>query len=162
MGYKPTAKHYELSFTQFPGLEVTAKGATLGEIETIQGMNISVNEKDPEKRMEIFRFFEKKLVKWNLEHPEVTGEVCADCGLAEDDPMPTTVRSMLCLEADMILQIVIGWVFAIARASLPKEMNLSSGGKTGPLNTPQELTEELMRQLEKAQNLMPSNGPSFT
>lgn len=173
MGYKPTAKQYNLTFTDYPGLEVAATGVSFGELEEIQRLDINLREKDPKKRMEIFEYFEARLLSWNMEHPAIGkkkaikretdgANVCSACRLQEGEDMPPTAQSMLCLEAELVLAIVIGWVFAIARASIPKGMSLNSGEKSGPLNTPQELTDEIMRQLEKAQSLMPSSEPNFT
>lgn len=146
MGYRPDKKIYNLAFADRPGLEVSAKSATLGEITYVSSLTVNVHEKDEAKRMEVFSFFANKLIKWNIEHPELDtpGNVCSLCGLAEGADMPPTMESMKCLELDLIMSIITGWVFAAARVALPKGMNSNGGG----MNIP----EEVMKQLETLQN----------
>lgn len=150
MGYKPERKVFNLEFVAYPGLEVTARSAPLGELSAAYDLNIKINEPDKEKRLESFKFFADRLISWNLEHPEVTGKattavalldgpVCATCGLKEDEPMPPTVDSMMCLELDMIMAIIIGWINAIAKVSIPKGQSFNDGGTNIP--------EEVMKLL---------------
>lgn len=167
MGYKPTSTTYALEFEDKPGLEVRCKGATLGEIDKVRKLEPNMNEPDEAKRMAIFTFFEKKLITWNVDHPELVEEDengrCASCGLKEDEPMPCTVLSMQCLELAFIMRIIIGWVFAVARVSVPKGLNLSNGAPNGQgLPLPDGLTEQIMRELENLQNPMPLPEPNFT
>jgi len=154
MGYKPAKKVYNLEFVDHPGLEVSCKGATLGEITDVQKMNVNVHEKDDEKRMEVFRFFAGKLLTWNLEHPDTDlGGPCPLCGLEAGMSMPTTLDGMLCLELDLIIAIITGWVFAVARVSLPKELSLNAGGRNGPASLlPDGMTAEITKRLEEIQN----------
>lgn len=167
MGYKPQGKIYDLTFTDRPGLEVKCKGATLGEIEYVRGLSPNMNEPDPEKRLAIFSFFNKKVITWNVDHPAIESPTvlgqCPNCGLKEDEPMPCSVTTMQCVEVDFIMSIIIGWVFAVARVPIPKGMSLPNGGTSGqgsPL--PDGLTTAIMEQLETLQN--PSKLPelSFT
>jgi hypothetical protein len=165
MGYKPVKKVYSLEFVDHPGLEVVTRGATLGEIKAVQKMNINVNEKDEEKKLEVFHFFASKLISWNMEHPEVETDqpTCALCGLQEDAPLPTTVNGMLCLELHLIITIIKGWVFAVARVADPKEMSLNDGESNGLESPPQNgITPETMQRLETLQNPMISPEPNFT
>lgn len=159
MGYKPQRKVYNLEFVDYPGLEVKARSAPLGELSAAYDLNIQINEPDKDKRLESFKFFADRLISWNLEHPEVPPkamsldyDVCAACGLREDDPMPPTVESMMCLELDMIMAIIIGWVSTIAKVSVPKGLSSNNGGT----NIPEELTQKL----EALQSLGISPMPS--
>lgn len=148
MGYKPQHKVYNLEFVDYPGLEVTARSAPLGELSAAYDLNIKINEPDKTKRLEAFAFFADRLVSWNLEHPEVSNStndpVCAACGLQEDNPMPPTVDSMMCLEIDLIMAIIIGWINTISKVSLPKGMSSNNGEMSIP--------EELAKKLEMLQN----------
>lgn len=156
MGYKPLGKIYNLEFADFPGLEVSAKACTLAELTYVSQLTPDVREKDPEKRLELFHFFVGKLLSWNIEHPETNtpGGACANCGLTEGQPMPTTVDSVLCLELSLVMAIIVGWVLAQARVSVPKELNLNSGGND-------TLTENVMKELEKLQNPPTLPQPNF-
>jgi hypothetical protein len=139
-GYKPTKKLYDLEFVDFPGLEVKARSASIGEIKAAQELNIDPAEKDPEKQMEAFTFFEKKIVEWNIIHPEIDdGDICPVCGLKEDDPVPPTVAGMLCLDISMMLAIIFGWIQTVARVSVPKGMSTNGGAMSIPEDTMQKL-----------------------
>lgn len=156
-GYKPQRKIYNLEFVDYPGLEITTRSAPLGELSAAYDLNIKLNEPDKDKRLEAFKFFADRLISWNLDHPEVSNKAvtypaCAACGLKEDDPMPPTVDSMMCLELDMIMAIIMGWINTIAKVSVPKAMNSNDGGTTIP--------EELAKQLEALQNLGISPMPN--
>lgn len=163
MSYKPVTKTYTLEFVDKPGLLVTAAGATVAEITYASRLSLNVNEEDDEKRMEIFEFFAGKLISWNIIHPELPvysppepyHRECINCGLPEDAPMPPTPTSMMCLELDLVSVIIMGWIFAVARVSVPKGLNSSNGGNNG-------LTEAVMQELEKLQNPVPLPVPNFT
>lgn len=157
MGYKPVRKLYELEFEQYPGLEVTARSASLGELSDAYDLNINVNNMDKEKRLEVFKFFEDKLISWNIEHPELFDsrqETCPQCGLKEDEPLPTTSAAMMCLEIAFVMDIIFGWLNTVARVSVPKKGNTSNGGVTIP--------EEVMQQLERLQNPTELPVPNFS
>lgn len=148
MSYKPQRKLYELVFEDYPGLKVIARSASLGGLQKSYGLDINLQEEDESKRLEVFRFFAKRLVSWDLTHPEIDDTeddvTCSLCGLKEDDPLPPTMTSLMCLELDMVMAIIFGWINTISRVSLPKEMNTSVGG--------QNIQEEVTKRLEALQN----------
>src|ERR1700755_985755 len=153
MGYKPAAKFYDLEFEDFPGLEVKMRSASLGEIKHAYSLNINMQEKDPDKQMEAFKFFESKLVSWNLEHPEVEGGGnCPQCGLTEDQAMLPVVECMLCLELSMLLKMLMGWINTMATVAGPKGMNSLPGGN----NIPEEATR-LLEQMQSPGTLPTPN-----
>lgn len=127
MGYRPQRKRYELVFQDMPGLEVTVKSASIGELREIEELN---NTQD---RLALFRVFADKLISWNMEDPE-SGE-----------PMPPTLDSILALEVETIMPIIVGWVQTVARVAAPKGLNLPAGVN----NT---LSDNAMRTLETLQN----------
>jgi hypothetical protein len=147
MGYKPVKKVYQLAFTDFPGLEIDAVSTSLGKLMRVGELNIKIDEPDEEKRMEMFNTFAACIVNWNMEHPALPegAEVCANCGLVEDTPMPCTVKHLLCLDLDFIMPIMFGWIATISRVSVPKELSLSDGGRNIP--------EEVMKLLGQHPNL---------
>lgn len=150
MSFKPKSQKYNLKFGNIPGLEICAKGTTLGKLQEFSGANISLSEANREKATELMAFFASRIITWNIVHPEVeinddgTQEAydqahdemitppCPVCGLMEDDPLPTTLKGMECLEMSFVLSIMFGWVAAIASASDPKEQNLRSGANDIP------------------------------
>jgi hypothetical protein len=152
--YKPVTQFLDLEFVDFPGLEVRTRSASIGEIKRAQELNVDVNEKDPDKQLEAFRFFERKLIEWNLVHPEIDdgSDVCAICGLKEDDELPPTIAGMLCLDIAIMLAIIFGWVRSVATVALPKGMSLPNGGK--------DIPEELRQKLETLQSLGTSPMPN--
>ena len=139
MSYKPTSKKYNLKFDNIPGLEICAKGTTLGKLQEFSGAEISLAEKNREKARELMGFFATRIITWNIVHPEVEltekqiaerepGDLsCPACGLSEDDPLPTTLKGMECLEMSLVLSVMFGWVAAIASASDPKGQSLNGG-----------------------------------
>lgn len=160
MGYKPQPKVYELAFTDYPGLEIQATSTALGKLLQLGQLNLKLDEQDEEKRMRVFNMFSSVLVSWNVEHPTLTEDsknpenmTCAECGLLEGEPMPCTVQSLMCLELSFIMSIIFGWMAAISRASVPKELSLSNGVNN---------SEELMRQLAQHQNLSPLPMPNLS
>ena len=162
MGYQPGKKLYNLQFEDFPGLEVAATGTSLGKLMHVSTTPLDLNQQDEEKRMEIFNFFAERLVKWNIEHPaleEIASEeldgikVCAHCLLPEGAPMPCTATSLLCLELDFVMRIIFGWVGAISRVSIPKELLLNGGGRN---------IEEEMMKLVQHQNLSTLPTPNLS
>lgn len=149
MGYKPEASFYELVFEDMPGLEVTARGGSMAELIEMETLKVTINESDPKKKLAVFEFLSSRIITWNMEHPDtkkVKGEwqPCAKCGLLPDAPLPSTVDHMMCLELKTIMGVFFGWIFSVARLSLPKGMNLSDGGPN--------IQEELMNQLAKLQS----------
>jgi len=156
MGYKPTKKVYELNFTDFPGLEITATSTALGKLLHLGTLNVQLNEPDEAKKMELFSTFASCLTAWNVDHPALNDgeEVCPHCGLAEDVRMPCTVTSLLCLDLDFIMPLIFGWMATVSRISVPKEMTLSDGGKN--------IQEEVMKMLGQHPNLSTLPTPNLS
>jgi hypothetical protein len=112
--------------------------------------------------MELFNTFAACVVRWNIEHPELVNPeqaeghppICFNCKLEEGAPMPCEVMSLLCLDLDFIMPIMFGWMAAISRISVPKELSLSDGGR--------HIQEELMKQLGQHQNLSTLPTPNLS
>lgn len=156
MGFKPTKDVHNLTYRQYPGLEITARGTTIGKLQQFMKLRMTVNEQNAEQIDKAFGFFAQRVVTWNIEHPEIELDedfeisddnepVCATCGLEEGAPLPTTVKAMYCLELKFILSLIFGWMAAIASVSDPKELSFNSG----EMNTH---TQELMMKLAEMQN----------
>jgi hypothetical protein len=162
MGYQPEAKQYQLIFADREGLEVVARGTSLGKLMELSRMDIRVGQSDPEQAMAIFLEFDDCLMMWNVDHPAlskrntVTDEhgviTCKKCGLEPGAPLPSDVDGMLCLEMDFIMDIILGWMSAIARVSDPKGVNSSNGGRTS--------LEDQMSELGKKASPLESPQPN--
>lgn len=151
MGYKPQTKLYNLEFNDYPGLEVFARGASLGKLLELgqTAMNPQALSNDDNLKDRTFGFFITRIASWNMEHPEIEplpdGRVpaaCERCGLPEGTPMPVTLESLMCLDMAFVLSLIVGWMSVLARVSAPKEMNSSDGGMNS-------LTEQYLNQLDR-------------
>ena len=136
MGYKPGRKIYELTFVDYPGLEVHMYGTTIGKLEAVSKIAANITSATPEQQMSIFEFFTSNLISWNIEHPEIASEdyldinesdECGKCGLVEGDPLPATPDGIRCLELGFITNIIQGWMETIGGVSGPKAPNTSNG-----------------------------------
>jgi hypothetical protein len=159
MGYKPTRKVYDIQFTDYPGLEIKATSTSLGKLMQLSDMQLNLNEPDAEKRLEVFTVFAGCIVSWNMEHPELTEDnkqpdsmCCKDCGLMEGIALPATVQGMMCLELGFMMSLIFGWMAAISRVNVPKELSLSNGGN--------DIPGEVMRLLGQHPNLSTLPMPS--
>lgn len=145
MGYRPGKNIFNIEFAEHPGLEVRAASTSLGNLLHVAQLNVKVNEQDEKKRMEIFVFFADQLESWNVEHPDtVDNTACAQCGLMPGEDLPATIAGILCLDLGFIMEIILGWMTAIARVSFPKGSNSSNG---------ENQLEDLMLKLAKQANL---------
>ncbi len=163
-GYKPKKQLHNVTYNQYPGLLISSKGTTIGKLQQLAGMKMTVNEQDQEKVAYVFRFFTGRVITWNLLHPEVEplepgdegfnpddpDEVCSVCGLQEGDLLPTTTEALYCLELSFVLSLIFGWMAAIASASDPKGLSSSNGEMRTPETQVQDL---LMSKLAEMQNL---------
>lgn len=152
MGYKPPVKLYDLDFSDYPGLEIFARGASLGRLLALGEieMNPQTLAKSPELQNEVFGFFATRIAKWNMEHPEVepladgrVPDACPRCGLAEDTPMPISVESLMCLDIAFVLRLITGWMTVLTRVSVPKEESSNDG----------EMNSQLEAYLNRLENL---------
>jgi len=155
MGYKPTVKLYELEFKDYPGLELFARGASLGKVLELGQIQMTPNMSE-KLRDKVFGFFATRIAKWNMEHPELdplddgqVPETCPRCGLAEDTPMPVSTESLMCLDITFVFNLIVGWMSTLTRISAPKDLS-SSDGETN------SLTEEYLRKLDSLANPLTS------
>lgn len=146
-GYRPERKTYKLKFDQFPGLKVTMRSTSLGNLQEIMSTQTQ-NLKYAETRT-LFEKISNLIKEWNVEHPETdNSESCDVCGLKEGEPVPATVDGLMCLDLEFITAIIFAWGNAIVRVSVPKGMNSRNGEPPIP--------EDLMKQLENQQNPLTS------
>lgn len=151
MGYQPKVKLHELVYTDYPGLELYARGASLGTLLELGQIRMTP-DMPTELRDKVFGFFATRVAKWNMEHPEIEpladGRVpaeCQRCGLAEGTPMPISMESLMCLDIGFVFSLIVGWMSVLTRVSLPKEMSSSDGEMSS-------LMDQHLSQLESLAN----------
>lgn len=144
MSFKPIRSAYSLTFQNYPGLHVKMRSSTLGEITAIS----SGAEESAAAQLSQLKFFAKKLISWNVVHPELEPDdsdtppsVCMACGLREDDVLPPTLAGIMCLEPSFALSIIKGYMGQVSSPD-PKA---SSAPNTG-------VTPETLRRLAERQN----------
>ena len=160
MGYKPVRKFYTLEFPEYPGLEITVKGVSIGKLVEISDITLDLSKPERADKLKVFSVFARKITSWNVDHPEpeeATGDntkyVCAKCGLAEGEPLPTTPEAMECLDVDFIMPIIFGWFRQQASVSPGKGQSSNDGDR---------ITREAMKQLDALQNQSKLPQPSFS
>lgn len=143
-GYKPQKKQYTLTYTDYPGLTVIANAPVLGELLDSTALTINLLAQDEVQRIKAFTTFINHVLTWNVLHPDIIGlDACPRCGLASDQPLPTTVDALKCLDVEFVIAVVMGWATTVASVTLPKGLNLSDGTPT---------IDTLMKQLGEMQN----------
>jgi hypothetical protein len=106
MGYKREAPVFKLVFDdpEFDGLEVRAKSMPLGAMFEFQALQERA-DKDASAALEVLSRFAGVLVSWNLEDDQ-------------DQPVPCNLDGLKTLDMPFVLEIVKGWMTAVA--SVPK------------------------------------------
>ena len=117
MGYKRTPKLYQLTFEDHPGLEVTMRALDIDGFTKLARLagglkNVDLRRAEgPELNAalaamdEMFARFAKALREWNLED--------------DDGPVPATAEGVRGQDLDFILEILTGWMDAIASVDTP-------------------------------------------
>lgn len=126
-GYKPSKKTFRVRFEDYPGLLVVCKSVNLG---TLTKLNALAGSNDPDDAKAAFGFFAKRIITWNMEHPDLDDddeETCPVCGSEPGAMLPSTVDGMMCLEVDFVMKLILGWVQAITSVPAPKAPNSSDG-----------------------------------
>ena len=87
MGYRPKRRIYNLNFagTEYEGLEVTARGLTVGEELELDGADLTSDQ--------VIRALVQRLVSWNVEDDR-------------EQPVPTTFEGVCTQDGAMVLAIM--------------------------------------------------------
>lgn len=113
MGSRRNPKLYKLVFdedTEYPGLEVTLRSLTIGQMRAIR------TDGDDDEILVVgsAKLIAKQLVSWNREDED-------------GNPLPPTLESLMGEEADLINLIVDRWTQAIRGVSAPLEQPSNDG-----------------------------------
>ena len=120
-GYRLAAKTYVLKFEDHPGLEVSARSVPVGELLKILELADAMTS-DPTKAQvtELFTWFAKRLIGWNLEDEDGT-------------PVPATAAGLLGLDFDFAMALVMAWTGAVSSVKLPLVQAPADGMPPGPV-----------------------------
>lgn len=134
MGYRPEAKTYNLQFADYPGLEMSVRGTSMGKLfDLVKYRSLDVAKMDETVKRDLFGFFASRIVTWNVEHPDLETEaeqqmgMCSVCGLPAGALLPTTADGMFCLDVSFIFAIVNGWTEGISQVNFPKGRSSNNG-----------------------------------
>jgi hypothetical protein len=114
MGYQRKPTIYHITFEDYPGLEVDAKSVSIEEYLKISRLADQMAAKPAEEQVEeLFGWFARRLVRWNLEDEE-------------GKPVPPTVGGLMGEELPFAYAIVMAWVNKVVGVSAP--LRAASGG----------------------------------
>lgn len=115
MGYRRQPTVYRLVFEEYEGLEVMARSVSIEELTKVLTLAQQMTSRPDDQQVnEMFGWFAKRLVSWNLEDED-------------GKPVPATFKGILGEELGFMLKIIQAWVRAITGVSAPLP-NGSSGG----------------------------------
>lgn len=129
----PIPTVYKITFANQPGLVIMCKSAPLGTLLTLAGMGI--DRADEEKTLKAFGYFAKRILDWNVDHPEINQEfetdeltnICPRCGLTMGERLPITAKGLACLDVDFVQLVITKWISAVSRVSPGKDEYYSNG-----------------------------------
>lgn len=119
MGYRRQPTIYRLLFEEYEGLEVMARSVSIDEYLKITRLADEMTTRPGEEQVkEMFAWFAKRLVSWNLEDEDGT-------------PVPATLHGLLGEELPFATAIVMAWVNKVVRVD-PTSPPGSSPGASPP------------------------------
>lgn len=128
-GYRPEPKLYRVTFDDHPGLVVRARTVSVDKFMAISEL-ADKDGRDADDLTMLFTEFARVLTSWNLDYntdgpviDQETGQRAWYVG----EPVPTTLEGVLSQDFDFMLQIVLGWMEAVAGVPAPLDQP-SSGG----------------------------------
>ena len=131
MGYRREPTIYHLTFTAYPGLEVDAKSVSVDEYLKVAALADEMQARPDEKQVqELFAWFAKRLVRWNLEDED-------------GKPVPPTVKGLMSQELPFVMSIVMAWVNKVVGVPAPLR-NASGAGAPSPGANPVEAQIPMM------------------
>jgi hypothetical protein len=125
MSYTHARKTYKLAFEgapEFEGLEVTARGMSVGQYLEVTNL---AESKDVGSVDRLLRRFADALVSWNVKDEDGTD-------------IPNTYEGVASCDIDFIMRIIAAWMTAIAGVSKDLGKGLSSTGNSLELALPME------------------------
>ena len=125
MSYRRSRKLYDLTFEEFPGLEMRCTGLPIGDLLEILQLAEALGAKpDTTKIDDLFGRFASRIVSWNYEDED-------------GKPLEPTLETLKGEDSDFVLKLLNGWAGAIAGAPDPTKA-AADGGLEGsiPMSSP--------------------------
>ena len=121
MGYKRQPKQYRLKFEDHPGLEVTAGSINTNDFLELTGLLAQFSGRDAAAAAQatgkVLDLFAAALISWNLED--------------EGGPVPADRAGIGSQDFDFNLQLIMGWMEAIASVDTPLKQPSPSSPPSG-------------------------------
>lgn len=136
MGHRVKGTIFFLKFEdpEMQDIQVKAKKPGMGgKLDMIAFQDLSqmdarsLKESDRNRMREMFEFFGRYLVSWNLEEEE------------SGDPIPCTVDGLMSLDDDYVLAIISAWVEAVGGVPDSLKERSSAGPLSGVESIPMEI-----------------------
>lgn len=105
-GYRRERRVYNLTYADHPGLKVRAKSVSAAQFLRISEL-ADVKDFTPEIAKELLGNFAEVLISWNLEDEDT------------DSAIPCTADGLLSQDFDFVMEILNGWMDAVAGVSAP-------------------------------------------
>jgi hypothetical protein len=124
VGSRRNPKLYKLVFdedTEYPGLEVTLRSLTIGEMQTLRGQD----DGDDDGVIGLSKFVAKQLVSWNREDED-------------GNPLPPTLDSLMGEEPSFVSVLVDKWTEAVKGVPAPLEQPSNDGAPSAVESIPME------------------------
>lgn len=111
-GYRRERKAYNLTFADHPGLKVKARSVSAEKF--LELTELTEAEFTPTVAKEMMTTFSEVLISWNLQDEDGT-------------PVPCTPEGLLGEDWDFVMEILNGWMDAVAGVSAPLEQPSTAG-----------------------------------
>ncbi len=108
-GFRRSRKVFDMTFEEFPGLQVKAKSVPIGSMLEVLKLAGSISAKTvpaSEDIEQLFGWFASRIVSWNY-----TDEDGGD--------LPPTVQTLLDDDFDFVMKLIMGWVSAVSSSLVP-------------------------------------------
>lgn len=126
MGYRRSRKLYDLTFEEFPDLEMRCTGLPIGDLLEILQLAEALGAKpDKEKADDLFGRFADHIVSWNYQDED-------------GNDLKPTLETLQGEDTDFVVKLISGWAGAIAGAPDPTKAADGAAGVEAsiPMSSP--------------------------
>lgn len=131
-GFRRSRKVFDMTFEEFPGLQIKAKSVPIGSMLEVLKLAGSISAKAVPAQEDIerlFGWFASRIVSWNY-----TDEDGGD--------LPATVETLLDDDFDFVMKLIMGWVSAVSSSLVPTMPGPDSSSSRSPLEESIPMTAE--------------------
>jgi len=132
-GFSPKKSSYKIVFADpnddLLGLEITVREFTIGELRSLMRVQGAISSEQvgvkTETALEVFDFFGKSLISWNIVDEN-------------NSPVPANAEGLDYLGLASVIKIINVWMEEVAQISTPLDHRLNNG-------TPMEIPQEILK-----------------